>query len=124
MKRRLFGTDGIRGEAGAFPLDEDTVKKVGAALALSMQNGGHQVKVAIGRDTRESGTWISKVLLEALISCDVEAVWDLGVITTPGLAFLTRRHEFDVGIMISASHNPYQDNGIKVFSSQGTKLSD
>ena len=65
MKRRLFGTDGIRGEAGAFPLDQDTVKKVGAALALSMQNGGHQLKVAIGRDTRESGTWISKVLLEA-----------------------------------------------------------
>ncbi len=124
MKRRLFGTDGIRGEAGVFPLDQETVKKVGAALALSMQNGGHQLKVAIGRDTRESGTWISKVLLDALVSCDVEAVWDLGVITTPGLAFLTRRHEFDVGIMISASHNPYQDNGIKVFSSEGTKLSD
>ena len=124
MKRRLFGTDGIRGEAGVFPLDQDTVKKVGAAIALSMQNGGHQLKVAIGRDTRESGSWISKALLEALISCEVEAVWDLGVITTPGLAFLTRRHEFDVGIMISASHNPYQDNGIKVFSSEGTKLSD
>ena len=89
-----------------------------------MQNGGHQLKVAIGRDTRESGTWISKALLEALVSCDVEAVWDLGVITTPGLAYLTRRHEFDLGIMISASHNPYQDNGIKVFSSEGTKLSD
>jgi phosphoglucosamine mutase len=124
MKRRLFGTDGIRGEAGVFPLDQDTVKKVGAALALSMQNGGHQLKVAIGRDTRESGSWISKALLEALVSCEVEAVWDLGVITTPGLAFLTRRHEFDVGIMISASHNPYQDNGIKVFGSEGTKLSD
>jgi len=124
MKRRLFGTDGIRGEAGFFPLDQETVKKVGAALAVSMHNGGRPLRVAIGRDTRESGVWIATTLLDALASWDVAAVWDLGVITTPGLAFLTRRHEFDLGVMISASHNPYQDNGIKVFDKNGAKLSD
>lgn len=125
MKRRLFGTDGIRGEAGSFPLDSDTIRKVGIALAVALRNGGQaNLKVAIGRDTRESGNWITRDLLEAITSCGVEVVWDLGVITTPGLAYLTRQHAFDLGIMISASHNPYQDNGIKVFGSNGTKLSD
>jgi phosphoglucosamine mutase len=122
--KRLFGTDGIRGVAGAFPLDQVTVGYIGIALGEEIINSGSQPKVIVGRDTRESGHWIAGGLIHSLCHVGVERVDDVGVITTPGLAFLTRRHQFELGIMISASHNPFEDNGIKIFSKDGFKLSD
>jgi phosphoglucosamine mutase len=122
--KRLFGTDGIRGVAGTFPLDRVTVGYIGIALGEEIMNSGGLPKVIVGRDTRESGGWIAEELIDSICLAGVETVDDVGIITTPGLAFLTRRHQFELGIMISASHNPYEDNGIKVFSKDGFKLSD
>ena len=122
---RLFGTDGIRGVAGAYPLDRATVWNVGAALgkALRGETPHGTVRVVLGQDTRESGGWIGRRLAAGLCSTGAQVV-AAGVITTPGLAFLTRAHAFSAGVVISASHNPYQDNGIKVLSAAGTKLSE
>jgi phosphoglucosamine mutase len=115
---KLFGTDGIRAVAGEYPLDPSTIFKLGLALVrLGMK------RVVIGRDTRASGVWIQRVLERAILAEGGEV--DLvGVITTPGVSFLSSSQPFDAGIMISASHNPYQDNGIKVFSHEGIKLTD
>ncbi len=116
--RELFGTDGVRGIAGEYPLDLSTLYKLGKAVVRS----GKQ-SILIGRDTRASGLWIENVLQQAIL-------WQGGmvtladVITTPGVAILSRDVPFDAGIVISASHNPYQDNGIKIFSSNGIKLTD
>ena len=121
--RKLFGTDGIRGEAGCFPLDEKTVCAIGLALAESGGSPGAG-RILIGRDTRESGPWITGRLSQALAYRGVDAIHDLGVIPTAGLAYLTRIGGYDLGIMISASHNPYRDNGIKLFSGQGFKISE
>ena len=120
---KLFGTDGIRGEAGCFPLDEKTVCAIGLALAEweGIRDGG---RILIGRDTRESGPWIAGRLSQGLAYGGGAAIHDLGVIPTAGLAYLTRARGYDLGIMISASHNPYRDNGIKLFSGQGFKISD
>src|SRR5215475_7306956 len=122
--KRLFGTDGIRGVAGTFPLDLATVGCIGTALGEEIMKSGCPPRVIVGRDTRESGSWIAAELIDSLCGAGVETVHDIDVITTPGLAYLTRRHQFELGIMISASHNPYEDNGIKVFSKDGFKLSD
>ena len=123
--RKLFGTDGIRGVAGKFPLDRSTLSKIGLALAQSEFARGIKPRIMFGRDTRASGQWISASLATALESSGcVEEITDVGVISTPGLAYLTRIHNYDLGIMISASHNPYEDNGIKVFGRDGFKLSD
>lgn len=121
--KKLFGTDGIRGEAGCFPLDEKTVCAIGLALAElgGIRGAG---RILIGRDTRESGPWIAGRLSQGLAYRGVAAIHDLGVIPTAGLAYLTRTRGYDLGIMISASHNPYRDNGIKLFSGQGFKISD
>ncbi len=118
--KKLFGTDGIRGVAGQFPLDAPTVYAVGLALAHHL---GISPKVLIGQDTRESSDWIAATLTAGLIagSATVESA---GVITTPAVAFLTRAHNFSAGIVISASHNPWQDNGIKLFGPDGYKLPD
>ena len=121
--RKLFGTDGIRGVAGRFPLDEETVCAIGLALAEFVGTQGGS-RVLIGRDTRESSPWIAGRLSQALAYRGVTAIHDLGVIPTAGLAYLTRARGYHLGIMISASHNPYQDNGIKLFSGQGFKISD
>ena len=122
--KRLFGTDGIRGIAGESPLDPPTVRRFGAALAgLLEETLKCPPRVVLGRDTRESGTWLRDAVVSGLISRGGEAV-DAGVITTPGLAYITRKASFDAGVMISASHNPFQDNGLKVFSADGTKLPD
>ena len=121
--RKLFGTDGIRGEAGRFPLDEKTVCAIGLALADFGGSRGAG-RILIGRDTRESGPWITARLSQGLSYGCVDAIHDLGVIPTAGLAYLTRALGYDLGIMISASHNPYRDNGIKLFSGQGFKMSD
>jgi phosphoglucosamine mutase len=122
--KRLFGTDGIRGVAGEPPLDAATVRRFGAALAeVLKRTAGHAPRVVLGRDTRESGVLLRDCVASGLRSRGGAAVC-AGVITTPGLAYWARHGEFDAGVMISASHNPYRDNGLKVFSRDGIKLSD
>ena len=119
---RLFGTDGIRGEAGKFPLDASTVETIGVSLVTHLtEQLGWPPMIVIGRDTRESGEWIESALRTGITKaggCSQSA----GVITTPGVAYLARTLPADAGIVISASHNPYRDNGIKVFSPSGRKL--
>ncbi|MEW5806182.1 MAG: phosphoglucosamine mutase [Acidobacteriota bacterium] len=121
--KKLFGTDGIRGVDGQFPLDRKTVVRIGHAIAVKMRELADNPRVLIGRDTRESGNWIDEEIGRGLVSGGTFAI-HCGVITTPGLAFLTKMERFDAGVMISASHNPYADNGIKIFSGNGMKLSD
>ena len=119
---KLFGTDGIRGVAGTFPLDEKTVFVLGRSLAKRMSGRlGRPAKLITGRDTRESGQWI-ETAFHAGAQASGTLCESAGVITTPGVAFLTGRFGFDAGIVISASHNPYQDNGIKIFSPSGQKI--
>lgn len=122
-QRQLFGTDGIRGVAGEYPLDRRTVEIIGRALGMRMAAEHPGVQVVIGQDTRESSEWIAELLARGLASRGVRAV-EAGVITTPGIAYLARARNFAAGIVISASHNPWQDNGIKVFGHDGYKLSD
>ena len=118
---KLFGTDGIRAKAGSPPLDADTVRRVGAALVRVLASNGPAPSVLIGGDTRESCGWIEEELTRGLSSAGATVV-SVGVIPTPGVAYLTRSDGFDAGIVISASHNPYEDNGIKIFSGSGVKL--
>ena len=123
--RKLFGTDGIRAVAGEPPLDKRTIFAVGKALAskLNESAGDQQLRVVMGMDTRESGPWIAATLAAGLKSGGVDVAW-AGVITTPAIAFLAHTHGFSAGVVISASHNPWQDNGIKIFGSNGYKLPD
>jgi phosphoglucosamine mutase len=122
--KRLFGTDGIRAVAGTAPLDPPTVRRFGAALGdVLRSSSGRAARVVIGRDTRESGPWLRDSVVAGLAAAGGSAV-DAGVITTPGLAHVTRSAGFDCGVMISASHNPFQDNGLKAFGHDGTKLPD
>jgi phosphoglucosamine mutase len=122
--KRLFGTDGIRAVAGEPPLDPSGVRKFGAALAEVLQaDGALPCRVVLGMDTRESGPWLRDAVAAGLVSRGAEAV-DAGIITTPGLAFVLRAGSFNAGVMISASHNPYRDNGLKAFGDDGAKLSD
>ncbi len=121
--RQLFGTDGIRGVASEYPLDRRTVYAIGRALGHRLVARDAASRVVIGQDTRESSGWISSVLAHGLKASGVEPV-SAGVITTPGVAYLARANKFSAGIVISASHNPWQDNGIKVFGADGYKLSD
>lgn len=121
--RQLFGTDGIRGIAGEYPLDPHTVFAIGRALGARLAEKFEHPRVLIGQDTRESSDWISRALARGLESSGT-AVTSAGVITTPGVAYLTRTHGFSAGIVVSASHNPWTDNGIKVFGANGYKLSD
>jgi phosphoglucosamine mutase len=121
--RQLFGTDGIRGVAGEFPLTQDSVYWIGQALGHDLLSVNAKARVIIGQDTRASGQWIADRFLQGLASVGVEAR-SAGVITTPGVAFLARSQKFDAGVVISASHNPWTDNGIKVFSGTGYKLPD
>lgn len=123
--KRLFGTDGIRGEAERFPLDSATVRAFGGSLArhLAERTPGRAPRIIIGRDTRESGPRIERELIAGAIASGAE-VDSAGIITTPGVAFLARVLPADAGVVISASHNPYQDNGIKVFEPSGRKLDD
>jgi phosphoglucosamine mutase len=123
LGKQLFGTDGIRGVAGEAPLDRETVFAFGVALGKDAAAGGKEVEILIGADTRESGGWIAEMVAGGLVSQGV-GVQYAGVITTPGVAYLTRTRGFRAGVMISASHNPYQDNGLKVFGPTGFKLPD
>ena len=121
--RRLFGTDGIRGIAGKEPLDATTVFATGLALGHSLRTGALQPKVILGRDTRESSTWIAATLAAGLREAGAR-VASAGVVPTPAVAFLTRTRGFHAGVVISASHNPWRDNGIKLFGGDGFKLPD
>ena len=121
-KRRYFGTDGIRGLVGDGPITPDFVLKLGWAVGRVLANGG-QNKVLIGKDTRISGYMFESALQAGLSAAGVD-VYLLGPMPTPAIAYLTRTFHAQAGIVISASHNPYHDNGIKFFSSQGTKLPD
>ena len=121
--RQLFGTDGIRGVAGEFPLTRDSVYWIGRALGHDLVRVKAKARVVIGQDTRVSSRWIADRLLQGLASVGVETR-SAGVITTPGVAYLARSQGFDAGIVISASHNPWTDNGIKIFSGDGYKLPD
>lgn len=121
---KFFGTDGIRGKAGEFPLEPKAVYTIGRALGeLLRKRLQRPAQVIIGRDGRESGYWIEGYLKAGLAEVDVD-VTSAGTIPTPGVAYLTNAQEFDAGIVISASHNPYQDNGIKLFSPSGRKFSE
>jgi phosphoglucosamine mutase len=119
--RKLFGTDGIRGVAGEYPLDPATVYAIGCALGHHLPAGPR--RLVIGQDTRESSAWIADTLSAGLRHSGAETV-SAGVITTPGIAYLTHNQNFSAGVVISASHNPWQDNGIKVFGHDGYKLAD
>jgi phosphoglucosamine mutase len=123
MGKQLFGTDGIRGVAGEYPLDPATVHAFGIALGDDLMEHHREPEVLIGADTRESGPWIAGLVAAGLESRGVRVRY-AGVITTPGVAYLTRSGSFAAGVMISASHNPYHDNGIKVFGHSGFKLPD
>jgi len=123
VERKLFGTDGIRGVAGAFPLDPETTFAIGRALGHHIARTTNRSRAIIGQDTRESGPTIADSVATGLEVAGVE-VRSAGVITTPGIAYLARAHNFDAGIVVSASHNPWTDNGIKVFGPDGYKLPD
>lgn len=126
MSKQLFGTDGIRGVPGQHPLDDETLGRVGFALGnylLSLNSRRSAPRVLIGRDTRESGPHIAERISSGLQSAGASAV-SAGVLTTPGVAWLVSREGFSAGVVISASHNPYHDNGVKLISSSGMKFPD
>ncbi|MGX1309614.1 phosphoglucosamine mutase [Amorphus suaedae] len=119
----FFGTDGIRGEANRWPMTPDIALKVGMATGLALLNGDDQHRVVIGKDTRLSGYMLENALVAGFTAVGVD-VFLLGPVPTPAVAMLTRSLRADIGVMISASHNKYDDNGIKIFGSDGFKLSD
>ena len=121
--RQLFGTDGIRGVAGEFPLTTQSTYLIGRALGHDLIRASRAAKALIGQDTRESSQWIADRVAAGLASVGVE-VHSAGIITTPGVAYLARSRGMAAGVVISASHNPWTDNGIKVFSGDGYKLPD
>ncbi len=121
--RKLFGTDGIRAVAGEAPLDPKTIYAVGVALAHQLKANAHEPTVVLGMDTRESSGWIAAALTAGLVRGGATAN-SAGVVTTPAIAYLARKHKFSAGVVISASHNPWYDNGIKIFGGDGYKLPD
>lgn len=120
---RLFGTDGIRGCANTWPITPDVALKVGMAVGTRFRRGNHRHRVVIGKDTRLSGYMIETALVAGFTSVGMD-VFQIGPMPTPAVAMLTRSLRADLGVMISASHNPYSDNGIKIFGPDGYKLSD
>src|SRR3984957_16608245 len=130
MSKELFGTDGIRGTPGEYPLDDRTIywtgRSVGSYLQRQAGPGSHNgggPRVLLGMDTRESGPHIAGQIAAGLTEEGV-AVASAGVISTPGVACLVRKEKFSAGVVISASHNPYQDNGVKLFAGSGMKFAD
>ena len=123
MVRKLFGTDGIRGTANIEPMTAETALKVGMAAGLHFTRGSHRHRVVIGKDTRLSGYLIEPALTAGFVAAGMDPIL-VGPIPTPAVAMLTRSLRADLGVMISASHNPFQDNGIKLFGPEGYKLSD
>ncbi len=123
MAKRYFGTDGIRGRANSFPMTAEIAMKVGMAAGMSFQRGNHRHRVVVGKDTRLSGYMIENAMVAGFCAAGMD-VFPLGPLPTPAVAMLTRSLRCDLGVMISASHNPYHDNGIKLFGPDGYKLSD
>jgi phosphoglucosamine mutase len=119
----LFGTDGVRGVANVHPMTAETAMAIGRAAARVCRRGEHRHRIVIGKDTRLSGYMIETALTSGICSMGVDVLL-VGPVPTPGIAFITRSMRADAGIVISASHNPYQDNGIKIFSREGFKISD
>ncbi|MCJ7612143.1 MAG: phosphoglucosamine mutase, partial [Candidatus Aminicenantes bacterium] len=120
---KYFGTDGIRAKAGAFPLDYDSVYALGKALVSLAEEEGLSRKFLLGRDTRESGGWLETAFVHGVQDAGGTALC-AGVLPTSAVSLLVKKHGFSAGVVISASHNPYQDNGIKLFSSKGRKIDD
>ena len=123
MTRRLFGTDGIRGTANTEPMTPETALKVAMAVGECFHNGAHKHLVVIGKDTRLSGYMLEPALTAGFVTMGMDVVL-VGPLPTPAIAMLTRSLRADIGVVISASHNPYADNGIKLFGRDGYKLSD
>ena len=123
MTRKFFGTDGIRGSANSYPMTSEVAMRVGMAAGTLFSNGAYRHRVVIGKDTRLSGYMIESALLSGFTSVGMD-VFLLGPMPTPAVAMLTRSLRADLGVMISASHNPFADNGIKLFGPDGYKLSD
>ncbi|HQL92056.1 MAG TPA: hypothetical protein PK381_01740, partial [Anaerolineaceae bacterium] len=123
---KFFGTDGIRGTYGNYPMTEEFMTRLGYAVGTVLGHDADAINeqpiVIIGRDTRQSGPGLQQALTRGLTATGA-IVWDLGILPTPGVAFLTQEHQATAGVVISASHNPAEQNGIKFFSRQGTKLS-
>ena len=122
-RKKLFGTDGVRAVAGTFPLDPPTISRLGSALVDLLERKGQGARILIGRDTRESGPWMERALARGVRAAGGEVV-SAGVIPTSAVSYLTETHGFAAGAVISASHNPFRDNGIKVFSPLGVKIPD
>ena len=120
MADSLFGTDGVRGTPGEPPLDRPTLSRLGAAVAAACRGRSGSGRVLIGRDTRESGEWMTGALAGGVAAASARPV-DGGVLSTPAVSFLTREGGYDAGLVVSASHNPYPDNGVKVFTAGGEK---
>jgi phosphoglucosamine mutase len=123
MKKKLFGTDGVRAVAGVFPLDPATISRLGQALVALLEKKGLGANLLIGRDTRESGPWMERALARGVRAAGGEVI-SAGIIPTSAVSYLTQTHGFSAGVVISASHNPFEDNGIKVFSPRGVKIPD
>ena len=122
-ERKLFGTDGIRGTANSFPMTVDVALRLGQAAGLYFRRGAHRHSVVLGKDTRLSGYMIESALVSGFLSAGMDVIL-VGPLPTPAIAMLTRSLRADLGVMISASHNPFGDNGIKLFGPDGFKLSD
>src|SRR3954471_17582225 len=123
MARKYFGTDGIRGRTNTPPMTAEMAQRVGQAAGAHFQRGDHRHRVVIGKDTRLSGYMMETAMISGFASVGMDVVM-VGPVPTPGVAMLTRSMRADLGVMISASHNPYVDNGIKLFGPDGYKLSD
>src|SRR6516225_963136 len=123
MAKQFFGTDGIRGVPGTPPLDDRTLYAVGRAVGVFLRTQHENPHALIGMDTRESGPHIAAILAAGLQEANVDVTF-AGVLTTPGVACLVRQNDFDAGVVISASHNPFHDNGVKLFSHAGMKFPD
>src|SRR5687767_15511316 len=123
MSRKLFGTDGVRGVANVEPMTSETVMRLGMAVAARLRQSGRHTRIVIGKDTRLSGYMFETALASGIVSMGAD-VWTTGPLPTPGIAFITSSMRCDAGVVISASHNPFEDNGIKVFARDGYKLPD
>ncbi len=123
MKKKLFGTDGIRAVAGEFPLSPPSIATLGRELIGLLQDRKRAPRILIGRDTRQSGTWMEKALTQGVREAGGQSV-SAGVIPTSAVSYLTKTHGFSAGVVLSASHNPFEDNGIKIFAPDGRKIPD
>ena len=123
MTKKLFGTDGVRGIANTYPMTAEVALNIGRAVAHLFKKEKHRTKIIIGKDTRISGYMLEEAIVSGICSMGADA-YIMGPLPTPGVSFMALSQRADAGIVISASHNPYHDNGIKIFSGDGFKLPD